>query len=69
LPVNTPTVSGTLLSVPGATWPTAAWLVAHGDNLGLETVSYSGKTWHRAKGWKSDPKASMGAVVAVPHVL
>ncbi len=68
LPIKTPTVSGTMLTVPGATWPTAAWLVANGDNLGLETVSYNGKTWDRAKGWKDDPKAPAGAVVAVPHV-
>jgi hypothetical protein len=69
LPINPPTVSDSWLSVPGGTWPTAAWLVAHGDSLGLETVSYDGKTWNRAKGWKADPKASAGAVLAVPHLL
>ena len=47
--------------MPGATWQTAAWFVANADRLGLETVSYDGKTWTRAKGWTDDP-ATTGAV-------
>jgi hypothetical protein len=65
LPVNTPTASGTTLSVPRAGWPTAAWLVAHGSMYGIEKVSYSGKVWQRNKGWKDDATAGSGAVSAI----
>ncbi len=67
LPVRTPVLGPTTVTVPGAGWPTAAWFVANGQRLGLETVSYAGQTWNRAKGWSADSKASAGAVVATVH--
>jgi hypothetical protein len=67
LPVNNPSIAGLTVTVPGASWPTAAWFVANGQNLGLETVSYAGQTWNREKGWQPDPKAGAAAVVATLH--
>jgi hypothetical protein len=67
LPVRTPGASNTTVSVPGASWPTSAWLVANGKRLGLETVSYAGKKWNRASGWKADSEAASNAVVATLH--
>jgi hypothetical protein len=67
LPVKTPDASKTTVSVPDASWRTSAWFVANGERLGLETVSYAGKKWHRASGWKSDPAAAPNVVVATLH--
>ncbi len=64
LPVNAPSVKGRELSVPGAHWQTAAWLVANAELYGIEKVSYDGKSWQRGKKWVSDTKAGAGAVVA-----
>jgi len=64
LPVRPPTVTGQTVAVPGAAWATAAWFVSNGDRLGIERVSYSGKTWARGKGWSDDQQASATEVVA-----
>ena len=67
LPVNTPATTANGVSVPGAGWATAAYLVASGDRLGLDSVSYAGRTWTRGKGWKADANAANGSVSAVLH--
>ena len=51
LPVREPTVTGRDVRVPGAGWPTVAWLVANGDRLGLESVTYDGWRWTRDGKW------------------
>ncbi|MHA3701684.1 hypothetical protein ACXR2U_05825 [Jatrophihabitans sp. YIM 134969] len=51
LPVTNPTVDSATVTVPGASWTTAAWFVANGDRLGLESVSTGGRTWTRTGGW------------------
>jgi hypothetical protein len=51
LPVRQPAVSGRDIRVPGASWATVAWLVANGDRLGLESVSYDGWRWTRNGEW------------------
>lgn len=51
LPVRQSTVSGREIRVPGASWPTVAWLVANGDRLGLESVTYDGWRWTRNGKW------------------
>jgi hypothetical protein len=65
LPIDKPVASGNELSVPGAGWPTAAWLVAHANNFGIDQVAYDGKRWQRSKGWRADQTASADAVTAV----
>lgn len=67
LPVRTPAVDGLTVSVPGAAWPTATWLVANGQRLGLETVTYQGQSWSRSKGWAVNATTPAGAVVATLH--
>jgi hypothetical protein len=69
LPVNPPTLdtAGRSVSVPGASWATAAWFIANADRLGIDSVSYSQRTWSRTKSWHNDTSASSGAVVAVLH--
>jgi hypothetical protein len=52
LPVRQPRVSGRTIRVSGAGWPTVAWLVANGDRLGLESVTYAGWTWTRDGKWQ-----------------
>jgi hypothetical protein len=64
LPVQKPTVATKTVSVGGAGWATAAWFVCNADQLGIESVRYSGKQWSRTKGWTNDPKISGSAVVA-----
>lgn len=64
LPVTKPTASGKELTVPGASWATAAWLVTHADQLGIDQVSYAGQRWQRSKGWKADATAGRAAVTA-----
>jgi len=66
LPIATPTTSATSISVAGASWPTAAWFVANGDRLGVESVAYADRTWTRGKGWRTTTAGS-GAVVATMH--
>jgi hypothetical protein len=66
LPVRTPTIADTAVSVPGASWQTAAWFVANADRLGIDTVAYNGKEWKRSKGWH-DATAAETAVVAALH--
>lgn len=56
LPVKA-TVAGRKLSVAGASWATAAWFVCNADQLGIDSVSYSGKRWSRGKTWRSDASA------------
>lgn len=67
LPVNAPAVTGRSLRVPAAHWQTAAWLVAQADRLGIEQVSYAGKTWSRTDSWQADRSASDAAVVATMY--
>lgn len=64
LPVGKPTVSGRNLSVPGASWATTAWFVCNADRFGIDTVSYSGRRWSRAKGWQDTSDAGTAAVTA-----
>jgi hypothetical protein len=65
LPLHTPTVSDRTITVPGAGWQSTAWLVANADRLGIDRVSYAGRTWSRAKGWQDDHSASSARVVAI----
>jgi hypothetical protein len=69
LPVNQPTLdsNGLSVSVPGASWATAAWFVANADRLGLDSVSYAQRAWSRTKGWRDDTTAASDAVVATLH--
>jgi hypothetical protein len=69
LPVRTPRAAGLQISVPGAHWQTAAWFVAQADRLGIERVSYGGRTWSRADGWAKDTSAGSSAVVATLYHL
>jgi hypothetical protein len=64
LPVNPPTAAGRTITVAGAGWATAAWLVTHGDSLGIDQVQYAGKRWQRSKGWTDDATAPSTAVLA-----
>lgn len=63
LPVHKPTTDGRSVHVSGASWRTAAWLVANADRLGIATVSYDGSTWTRSQGWH-DGSAPADEVVA-----
>lgn len=63
LPVNAPHAHGKVIRVPGAGWQTAAWFVANADRLGVDSVSYGGRRWSRADGWKAAP-SGRAAVVA-----
>jgi hypothetical protein len=64
LPVTDPVISGSRVTIPGAGWPTAAWLVAHANNYGIDQVAYDGKRWQRSKGWHDDPSAASTEVIA-----
>ncbi|HEY2043228.1 MAG TPA: hypothetical protein VGH11_11190 [Jatrophihabitans sp.] len=64
LPVQTPTTSGKAITVPGASWASAAWFVTHADSYGISTVRYAGKRWDRSKGWKNDSSAASTGVQA-----
>jgi hypothetical protein len=64
LPVKTPSVVEKTVSVPQASWTTAAWFVAHASQLGLKSVSYAGQQWTPKKGWRADKAAAATAVVA-----
>jgi hypothetical protein len=66
LPVNTPSTAGKTISVPGASWQTAAWFVANADRLGIDSVAYKNTQWTRDKGWKT-ATAPATAVVATLH--
>ena len=64
LPVSKPTVAARTVTVPGAAWASAAWLVCNADRLGIESVRHAGKRWSYSGGWKDDRTASDSAVVA-----
>ena len=64
LPVGKPAVAGRNVSVPGAGWASAAWLVCNADRLGIESVRHAGQRWSYSGGWKDDRTASDSAVVA-----
>ena len=66
LPVHSPTTTDRTVSVPGASWATAAWFVANADRLGIDEVSYAARTWKRGHGW-STSHAPSDAVVATVH--
>jgi hypothetical protein len=63
LPVSAPTTTAAEVRVRGARWQTAAWFVAYSYQLGIEQVSYAGRTWSRGHGWHTSG-AGAGAVVA-----
>ena len=63
LPVNSPTTTDRTVSVPGASWATAAWFVANADRLGIERLRYAARTWKRGHGWTKS-HAPSDAVVA-----
>ncbi|HLY33090.1 MAG TPA: hypothetical protein VKQ07_01030, partial [Jatrophihabitantaceae bacterium] len=69
LPVHTPQVTATTISVPGAGWQTVGWLLSNADRYGIDSVSYKGAQWTRAKGWKADKAATTSAVTATMAVL
>lgn len=64
LPITKPTAVSPKVTVPGASWATAAWFVANADRYGIDAVSYAGRQWTRAHGWKADKDAGSTAVVA-----
>jgi hypothetical protein len=64
LPVKTPAVSDKTVTVPAASWTTAAWFVAQASQLGIKSVSYDGQQWQPKKGWRTDKSAPATAVVA-----
>jgi hypothetical protein len=66
LPVNRPGTTGATVTVPGASWQTAAWLVAQADRLGIERVDYARRTWTRTGGWNASGAPS-SAVVATMY--
>ena len=66
LPVRSPTTTDRTVSVPGASWATAAWFVANADRLGIDEVGYAARTWKRGHGW-STSHAPSNAVVATVH--
>jgi hypothetical protein len=66
LPVDTPTIAGGTVTVPGARWQTAAWFVANADRLGIESVAHDRKTWTRSDGWQPSTAGS-AAVVATAY--
>lgn len=59
-----PVVADGRVTVPGAHWQTAAWLVVNADALGITRVQYDGRSWRPGQPWAADPSASAGAVVA-----
>jgi hypothetical protein len=67
LPVNPPTTAGTTVSVPGASWQTAAWFVANADRLGIDRVAYKGTAWVRDKGWKPATAPATAVVATLAH--
>ncbi|WP_375476951.1 hypothetical protein [uncultured Jatrophihabitans sp.] len=67
LGIDTPAPAGDTVRVPGAHWQTVAWFVANADRLGIEQVSYAGRTWTRPAGWRKDAKAAAAAVVATMY--
>ena len=69
LPVRSPTVTGTRITVAGAHWQTVAWLVSYADRLGIDSVAYDGQRWTRSKGWKASKSATAAAVVATMATL
>jgi hypothetical protein len=68
LGINTPVGAGSQVTVPGAHWQTAAWLVANADRLGIEQVAYAGRTWSRTSSWTTS-SAPTTAVVATLYQL
>jgi hypothetical protein len=64
LPVHAPTSSGQDVTISGAGWATAAWLVCNANRLGIDSVRYSGQHWSRSKSWQADATAGATAVVA-----
>jgi len=64
LPVSRPQAVAPRVSVPGASWATAAWFVANANRFGIDSVAYSGRKWTRAHGWRDDKTAPANAVVA-----
>ena len=65
LPVSAPAVSGRTITVPGASWPTAAWLIAHANTYGIDSVACKDKTWTRAHGWKAATGTTSGVVATM----
>lgn len=64
LPVTRPQAVPPRVSVPGASWATAAWFVANADRFGIDSVAYANHEWTRAHGWRADKAATAAAVVA-----
>jgi hypothetical protein len=66
LPVNPPTALRDTITVPGARWQTAAWLVANADRYGIASVSYGAKTWTRQHQWRTSdaPATAVTATMA-----
>jgi hypothetical protein len=66
LPIEQPSVAGDTITVPGASWATAAWLIAHADQYGIDQVRHDGQVWTRKKGWHQGaaPSDSVQAVMA-----
>lgn len=67
LPVAKPVVAGSQITVPNASWTTAAWFVANADRLGIDEVDCAGGRWLRGKHWRTDASIGATGVVAVLH--
>ncbi|MBV9593077.1 MAG: hypothetical protein JO147_04675 [Actinobacteria bacterium] len=65
LPINAPTISASDVSVPGASWATAAWFVANADRLGIETVRFAAREWSRSHGWRTDTSSDQVVVASM----
>jgi len=64
LPVHAPQLTATTIAVPGAGWQTVGWFVSNADRLGIDSVSYDGQEWTRAKGWRAATTATKTVVIA-----
>lgn len=67
LGIATPTVSGSDITAPGASWATAGWFLANADRLGIDEVRCGGARWQRGKKWRTDAGVGKAGVVAVLH--
>ncbi len=56
---------GALAASGADAWTAAAWLVAHAETYGLQSVTAAGRRWTATSGsWSTDPAAPVGVTAA-----
>lgn len=62
---NLPSMKAHSMSLPHANWAQVAWLVAHGEEIGIRTIDFRNRHWNNSDGWQVSQPSTSALVVSM----